>query len=599
MRQHLMWAAVGAVVMWSAAARAEEGVAASASSASLATAPALSAAAAKLAGDLLSADPKVYERASRDATNGDFGDLGEADRLAGMVYVLRAVNADPKLAKRNLVFVEYLPRYLGASGKQAVPALLEVVGNTQAPALFRQYAVLAVSRIGSDDADVVKALLKAAEAQGGKNSEVLQPVVERLGAMGAAAAPAKGMLRGLLMREASPAGTPVNEAWLQDAAFEALGRIMAAAYPEEKFETMLRDKDVDARAAAHVQIRFSTVKSPTTANGKVGTPLTAEATAAVRAALLEVLETHGDDYERRAALVTLTAVKPGGEARMVKAILGCMNERGDHLAEYYPACEALRVVAPTDAAAVPLLLAVLKERAAEPRGIVTMPVVQALTRYGKTAQAALPDVMAGFDRLIVIKDHGFATEEVGDYMLAMAALGPEDVEVGKRILDLMDADHPLNHPKPPYQPVARYAGAALATMGLPADAMLHKRAVALVAAGLGSPASAEWAIKTLAKTDTKALAADADAFVPGLMTIAKAELEAPVEGAASETRQLPGLEAIRALEHLGGAAREALPVLKKLAERTPFPPSYSAAMMHQNMVTEEAKKAVAGMGAGG
>ena len=135
-----------------------------------------------------------------------------------------------------------------------------------------------------------------------------------------------------------------------------------------------------------------------------------------------------------------------------------------------------------------------------------MTAVQGLQKYGADARAAVPDLMAGYDRLVVIPNHGFSVDDVRDYLAAMVAADRTNVAVISRVLEAMATEDPLNHPIKPYAPVAPLAMQVLATVGLPSDPKLHPIAVSLVAKALVDPKSAGVAARLLENTDVDVLA---------------------------------------------------------------------------------------------
>ncbi len=172
---------------------------------------------------------------------------------------------------------------------------------------------------------------------------------------------------------------------LRDCAFEAIGRIVHVTPPNTELADALVDKNADVRAAAHQQLRLhvETVQSQRH-NGPL--PRTFADERCLKS-MQEILETHVDDFDRRATLKTLAITGPGGNPRIIKALLGLVG------VSPYTAREVLARLEPNDPAAVAVLLESLRHSEINHEASPAWRPVQGLQRYGVNARAAVPDLI--------------------------------------------------------------------------------------------------------------------------------------------------------------------------------------------------------------
>ncbi len=504
-----------------------------------------SARARQLMLEIVSADSKVREQRFKDLINGNYRDLTESERLAAVLLSMQT--PDPDIHSNQGLLIEQLPQIAGTQAKTALPRLLEYVDDAKISGYLRGRAIFAAVRIAPQDDRVLAAMIRSTSSV---DHSLQLESIEELGTIGASAKSALSTLVALLADK---------DGGVQDASFEALGRIEFAAAPKEDFASAITDKDPAPRAAAHIQIRALAELARSSAGNR---PFRKSIETRHLTALRDILENHPDDFDSRAALKTVALTGPGADPRMIKALLMHANHSP------YTAKQTLEQLDPSDSAGVDILLESLRKTSREPRGIATIAAVCGLQKYGRRAQKSAPDLIAGFDRLISIPNHEFAVEDVGDYLAAMVAVDPANEAVVSRVLDMIAADHPLNHPNKPYRPVAPLAWEVFSRIGLPSDPKLHKVAVGRLAAALDDPATAEVASRVLEHTSPEVLRPDASKFVPLLKQIILAPR--PRDQQQHQIELENGqvcVAAICVLPRFGAAAKDALPLIEELSAR--------------------------------
>jgi hypothetical protein len=537
----------------------------------------------QLASDLVSPDVSVRNEAIRNLSNHEYRDLTDAEKLAAILPAIRT--PDTNSSSLQGLLIEKLHRILPTNAKETMPILHVYISDETVSPYLRHQAILSAARIAPHDPLLLTNLIHAATPEAGKSAAEITPAIKGLGRMGRFARSALPLLHKFLLPEPNFLNKSGDFEWLSGYAFEAIGKIVFDSNRDRDFTTLLLDGDLEVRAAAYAQI-FNIASAPS--GNPFLYPQTPNELDPMRNALVTTLEGATADFEKRVAVKAIMKIKPGGDARLIKTLV-------DHGPTDANAYMALEMTAPTDPAAVRVLIEALRGKR-QPQGIWTkMAVVRTLTHYGTNAQEAVPDLMEGLDQMLAIPNHQFHTEAVGDLLAALTTVAPENHAVIRRILDFLAPDHPLSRPPPPYKPIAPFAMKALAVIGVPSDPALHAAAVARLTNSLLDTNLTASALATLERTSSQALAPDSAIFVPVLIRVLQT-IKSPEAGAdfLERHRFMENLSirasTIRVLAKFGTAAGEAIPILQQLADREPLRADYDAANGLENRITLEAQK---------
>jgi hypothetical protein len=295
----------------------------------------------------------------------------------------------------------------------------------------------------------------------------------------------------------------------------------------------------------------------------------------------------------RGALLALGEIGPGGRPEMAEALAAVLVRENSHLA-----AEALAKLEPSDKAAVVPLTAALEKTLPTDHWHVRVVLARALTRYGQDAAPAAPQLIAALKnvRRITAPRDAYA-EEVQAYAAALAAIGPETPGAAQTVVERLDPEGPLlqlsgKHAHEAQAPLLH----ALGALGLPAEDPLRSAAVARLSAALASERADVFAAAAgaVGRLDRRALGDDAAPLARQLALVLKLGFEFRGEGDSDgRDANAATLTAIQALGQLGPAAREALPELKKLAQKTLVPGGSFTPEPAENAWIRAAREAVA------
>lgn len=377
--------------------------------------------------DLGSEDPEIRIAAQHDLLGGAYRDVDPAALVSVLVRRLGAPIPEswdgPLLPGNETTFrgrlIEHLSTHYTSHADALLPEFLEVLADVSNSAYLRGSAAAALERIGPVKPEVVTALIDSIEDPLPRASTGVHDRAARaLGSMGTAATSAVPALTDLLEH---PFGMT------QDEAFIALGRIAADGSALAMADHLDRVRRVDELDAGEASATLLALMS------------TPEAARSAVPSLVGLLEAQGDSYVQRAALRSLTAIRPKASPRLVAALLEAMIEDRSRQAE-----ATLLQIKPDGPAPVELLAEAMGSLwmhehadALWPQRVV---LAHAIGRFGRDGAAATPTLTDGIRRGAPrIQLHSAAREEFAAHLSALAAVGEGDASAAEAVLHTTDA----------------------------------------------------------------------------------------------------------------------------------------------------------------
>ena len=459
-------------------------------------------------------------------------------------------NQDEQLTQSR--FIDVIGRY-GAPAKAAIPRLLEIALDAHNPDYLRSRATTTIGLIGPQAPEVVPGLIRILETA---NPNIGQTAIDALLRMKQQALPAVPALTATL-----------DAKWDAFAAkgFSALGRLSAVEKPqtlEQALEVLrhLSETPPAERPPGEVAAAFQAVQEARE-KGAVARPL-----------LFQLLQSRPQLYVKQIALETLYYIGPGGGETVAKALLEATKISAiDNSAK-----AVLEKIDPTDASAVPPLVATLKDG----KWPVRLSAAKALASFGKAAAPAIPVLIENLRNVAGVPGGGSkAADEVFLYInvLIRAEAGEQASQL---MLDLLSPESPLMQKSNPAarEPLRGVLLQALACLGVPKDAATRALAMRYVAEGLQSNQanlfiSAARVAETMGPEAAPAVPLLLAALRPGFAPRKVSDHNTPFFRVYYSGHASP-LSAVRALAKIGKPAAEALPEIRAIAAWAPVENSY-------------------------
>lgn len=550
---------------------------------------------------LASADPHVRSEVVNDVLNVYYGGFPADAVIAEILPLIRTPETELEPARQQGVLMDHLGHRYAEKARDAVPLLVRMMNDSKAMDYLRGRATEALGRIGKSDPDVLKAFLAVAKDPKGDPAVVGQ-VVQILGDRGDKSAAVRELLAAICRREPNK----------QHHTFLALGQVSMDDPPKplETYLEKLRTPDAHplgeaAAAFLHVQ-KYGNPESAFREPNTFAPPTTKiveENAKASRPVLLGIVKSRPDDLFSRMALRVLEAIGPGSSKEAAEVLAKVVLRPAD----YADAVYALAKFDAADPAAVPVFHETFREVTRQNSWYKQVELAKLLARYGKHAAPAAPtliDALKGVRITDNVHDAYFQT--YAQFCDTLAAIGGETPTVREAVLDLLS---------PESKALAASGKAAnhyraklfetLAGVGLPKEgdlravALQHVTVALLMDIDIVFPAAAPVVIRHGAALSdeeaAKLLPAVTRVLAPGFRF-------GDADGKVKEEPKDPFLRfpmteqtlSLRALAALGPRAKDALPILQALADRTPdkkvsdFTPPPPV-----NDVIKEAKAAVA------
>lgn len=456
----------------------------------------------------------------------------------------RSVRSDSQLCSLVVLSLE---RY-GPEAKAAVPKLMSLFEDAKADRVLRQLALRVVAKIDPGRPDLLPLLADNIDPASGRIDHTLA-VLDALARYG---------------RKANSALARV-EKYLNDVdpevafhAYRAFGQILAL--PNPPLEELLKNEEFRPNGKDRGYAALVAVQS-------YGRSAKAVAPAIVRA-----LNNDHPAYYRAMLIETLGVLRPC-DAESAQALLEVIALEGEFF-QRRAAAALESLVDPGCAALIP----VLAEAVTHPVAAVRLAAVQALRRYGKMAAPALPGVIAG------IKECDGETPMplfIG-YLDLLRSMGKDAARAGASLVAQLPERSALYKGRNAtfVHAMRSYVLVTLADIGVPKTALpfvldglnntapgaVHAYAAAARAAGALGPGARE-AVPGLLRALSK------DFYDPPLSLRTFDDLLSHLSVGQAETSAR--IEAIRALAKVGNDAKEALPLLRRLARERPDRPDGS------------------------
>lgn len=553
--------------------------------------------------------PVVYAAAITDWVNGLYACLPPDRVLSVLLPHLGDTVPDAQLSEQG-VFLENFGRRFRSKAIAGLPALLEVLKDDRRPAYLRGRAVAAVAHIAPGDPKVVAVFAEALDNPNPRTeSGVHDEIARRLTDMGPCARPARPALERLYARGG----------WNRDYAFIALGRLEQDQPPLRLDDYLTRLRKVNELPTGQVAAAFLHIAAICNPTAKPPEPnfrgsidrrrLDHTAAAAARPILLAVAEEHIADAYGLAALRNLRVIGPGATPRAARLLARnlLLQKVAEWAAVRTDTVMLLDALDPSDPEAVEPLREAFTRLIGAQHSDSRTAVVATLARFGSKARRAAPDIARALRELRPRSEGGSAApEEFCAYADALAAVGGDEPETLRTILDLLGADGLLK--------ASDKGGPLLQVKLLLVLAHLH-----LPAAGPDRPAAIRAVLDGLASDSALVFSAAAKVVVGQRKAWTREEVRSlvPLLGRVvtqpsrfkqedgslmdlavrsfswDDQRLIGGGFAIRALGALGPPARDVLPTLEALARQPLREQGSYAAEPAVNVLIREARQAVA------
>ncbi len=312
------------------------------------------------------------------------------------------------LKSGNPVFLQAVTNALGKIGPPAVPALIETLTNPKEKVLARQYAAIALTKVGSNPKEIVSALAGRLDD---KESAIRRSAAGALGKIGPAA-------RAALPRLIAMSGNETEDPVVREYAVRALTRIDPNdANVVSALIRVLEDENPQVREAAVEALLEVSVATREIGAAKGDVPALATqlkdkdrlvrrsaamalgnigpAAKSAQFALIQALADEREDPEVRSAAATaLGSIGPYAKDA-IPALIRSLEKREEHVEVRAAAAMALGMIGPEARAAVPVLAESLREDDPRLRGIALV----ALKRIGPHPKTipTLAEAMQGGD----------------------------------------------------------------------------------------------------------------------------------------------------------------------------------------------------------
>jgi hypothetical protein len=554
----------------------------------------------QLAAALEHRDPFIYEAAVHDLVDDNYRAFAPDKIHALLLSRLKKPETNSVRISAQILVIRCLP---GADqqtvSRAALPDLVRILVDTKVDDYLREEAIRTAVRIAPGDPVVVEGLIAALDKPNPPNSrDIRGRVIESLGKMGKAAAPARKALSKLF---------EPGKYW-DDDIYLALGKIEYDENPKKLTEYVARLGQIDTLPIEQSAAAFLHIVEL----GRTGTGdrvvISADVASAARPTLLAIVAARPDDVHWRAALRALSDLGAGSQPGTAKLLVGLLLKYHDEFTAAWKKIEAtepgsqrneafFRLAAPygirerllvnalaafeSDHAEVsePIAEAFARfARLAGPNDWVTAQrLARILARFGTGAWPAVPAVIQGLRVLPVTTRSDVYPELFRDYLAVLAAAGGNEPGARRAVLDHLDPAGPtLTQTGPNARNLRVHLLLTLARLGLPTEAGDRTTALSRLREGLASDRSDIFSAATKVVASSALSPEEAGPVVKALLRVLEKDFQFQ-ELSDGTVRQLswaftneemvllgPGL-AVRALGAIGPRAREALPAVRALA----------------------------------
>jgi HEAT repeat protein len=442
--------------------------------------------------------------------------------------------------------VQLLQYRYGSQAKTVTPKLIPLL-NDKAPHPWwlREWAARALGVIAPDNEEVLAALVASIQ-----NKQTAEPVnrgsIEVLGQFGPKARSALELVRKYVV-------SPDPET--QIVAYRTVGQIVNAARPSLEDLKKLTEADWKEADGGYAVFRAIQEAGP--------------AAAFTVPALVKTYRSDSPVCVKGTVIETLGKLKAGdGPAvqLLIAAIPARWGNPGDPPSEKFLADlarDALQQVTPSDPQAVTVLAQALGHEDNEVRWQAAL----TLKRYGPKASPAVPALIAALKQA----DERLSTHQIGAYLDALRAIGPQAKSAGDTIVEFLSERSPLYKNRESFLAhyLQAYLLATLADIGVPDGAKpyildLLNNSDPSTTHGYAAAAKAASALgPTLPEAVPGLLRALKPTFTDFTMSFQRFGMALGPEDSSCR------LEALRALAKIGPKAAQALPLVEQLAKEKP------------------------------
>jgi hypothetical protein len=450
---------------------------------------------------------------------------------------------DHKAIRSELLLYDQVTRALakyGPAAKEAVPKLLADTRDKKLDRAAAQCAFRAMLKIDPRHPDVLPLLIQNLDSANGQNSHT-QIICDALGESGPAAAKALPELEKIL---------DDTETSVAAAAYRAIGRIRNL--PRPSLEELEKQNEIDwkARDGGFAVLAAIEEAGP---KARFAVPW-----------LLKALNEEHPKYQQAAVMEALGRTKPL-DPRAVEALFDGLTSDDDVITK--AASVALDLIARQRAAGLlPAYIEGLRHPLAKVRTVAALE----LRYYGRAAKPALTEVIEGIKQADAMTPYKLYVA----FLDILRELGPDGAKAADTLTSQLSERSAIfkGRNKDLVHQLRRYIFATLADVGG------SKKALPAILDGLKNSDPRYVDVYAAAARAAGALGAEGRDAIPGLLLALKADFrDHAVSFQSFDTPHLVQtigatsgrIEAIRALARMGPAAREALPLLTRLAGEKP------------------------------